>query len=473
MGGTDPLIPLLNVQTALEKQIAAGDTSPDTQAHLDIVKQRIAVLNTKLGSQVVPVLDANGNPTGQYTTIQPDLGAKMKSADASLMNANTNQGQLAVNQAKQQLQERIAASTDANEKQRLQLQQDALNLRDREITANTTYNDARIRIMDKQLDAHIADGRYKTVGNQLIDTQAPGGPAAVFTSSTPQGDAFLQLLNTRAQWVKADEDAVAAGQPATHTKDLYDLNQRIGKLRTIMGSSTQVSPDGTIIMTTGPAGQLETKANRDEMLQTATYYKNMADDLANLLQASDKDPTILGTFGAARKVGGKVKGVLQDLAGYGVNVNKFVQAGKDLAKGLPADIQKSDFLDPSLTGTLEVFENSLAIGLAKTRQEKGRALADIYADAKKDVQLTPWTEGSATVAARLRFIASQFRRSQYQAEQEAGRVGAAGGALDVGSREGGEQTSLPGNDQGLNDFAHSMGIDVTRPPDDQGDEENQ
>lgn len=175
----------------------------------------------------------------------------------------------------------------------------------------------------------------------------------------------------------------------------------IDRLAAGSGQMFSVGPDGTVTFGQGTtqalqqAGQLATNSARDETLSAVKFGEHMLTVIDGSIKAATENPTRVGFIGDVRRTIQRYVGLGQDIGSVIPGAKNIINFGRAAATQAisdknsdPSVVQslQADFYDPELDN-LKLLENSLAMALAKTRQDRGRLLADVYKDAKKDVDI--------------------------------------------------------------------------------------
>lgn len=141
-----------------------------------------------------------------------------------------------------------------------------------------------------------------------------------------------------------------------------------------------------------------------------SFLTNSIDLLDNLIEEIQQNPDAFGVSGSIGRTLQTAKGVAGDI----LDVGGAVETAKEFLRGTTLEGFIDQDFDPQLPRT-QLLEHSLAAALAKVRSQKGgeegRALTQLYVDAKKDVKLTGLTSSRA-VQERLIEIRDEFKREQ-------------------------------------------------------------
>ena len=189
-----------------------------------------------------------------------------------------------------------------------------------------------------------------------------------------------------------------------------------------------------------PSGGLASGLTPPQALSQSERLDNLNDTVKSLdttINAIVEDPTRAGIFGSVRRITQTAVGVGGDLAKIvskttGVDLRKLGLSARDEIisdQNIPKNVKDAlmPYFDPKLT-EMELFENTLAIQLAKLRILSGgsdiRAIESAFKVAQKDTKVTG-LKSSQEVLVRLNKIRDEFiterdrRASRLGGEQQA------------------------------------------------------
>ncbi|BAQ88791.1 hypothetical protein [uncultured Mediterranean phage uvMED] len=116
--------------------------------------------------------------------------------------------------------------------------------------------------------------------------------------------------------------------------------------------------------------------NIDTAISNAEFSSGNLDLITNIANKTTNNPSIFGSKGVALKLGKNVKNEFQGIFG-----NQIKNSG-ELEDGVMGLLDNKDL------STLGIMENSLSIGIARSRNRTGKLMKDMIVDAKDDAKLT-------------------------------------------------------------------------------------
>lgn len=183
-----------------------------------------------------------------------------------------------------------------------------------------------------------------------------------------------------------------------------------------LSDGTKVQIGGSNLDKTGPTQSQMTKQN--ELWQE---YDSMIENVEIMIADVEKDPSLVGVVGSARKAAQTATGVTEDFSRLIGEIpvvgtvfdwaSEMVDNDSDLS-----DEQKAKFSDDPKLSKLRLFENNLGLALARSRHPTGRIPVDIINRSIADAKLTGMTS-SRDVIYRMREILSMLQENRTNVEQ--------------------------------------------------------
>lgn len=133
-------------------------------------------------------------------------------------------------------------------------------------------------------------------------------------------------------------------------------------------------------------GMVVTPGKRDAIVEDVRFVSNIADQLDNVTNLIDQDPTLAGGVGAVRSAGNKIGTLLKDL-------------NFDVEAILPEGMGKEFIFDPNIS-TLTALENTIASGFAKVLYP-GQKITNLQINEAKEIIKLRSLSGSDEVKNRL------------------------------------------------------------------------
>lgn len=148
-----------------------------------------------------------------------------------------------------------------------------------------------------------------------------------------------------------------------------------------------------------------------------TVITNVEDMIANV----EDDPTLVGIIGSTRKAAQTVSGVAEDfsrLVGELPVISTLVDWVGSIADedSKLTEKQKASFADDPKLSQLRLFEHNLGYALARSRQPRGRLLADTIKRSMDDAKLTGMTS-SRDVLYRMREVLRLLKENRTNVEE--------------------------------------------------------
>ena len=283
----------------------------------------------------------------------------------------------------------------------------------------------------------IREARQDIIKAQAIAQAAGGTPEDVQVN-------FLKKLGLGpeklSEFEKLSNEVIAMERAGLRdTREYKDRSSRLAKLissdkMTVEYDSksgtftlTQGSSPATLGETTKPGAGLGGGLTAPQALVQGERLDNLNDTIKSLdstIEAIVQEPSRAGVFGSIRRGAQTIVGVGGDLAkivsaASGVDLIKLGAASRQeliTDKGIPKNIKETllPYFDPKLT-EMELFENTLAIQLAKLRILSGgsdiRAIESAFKIAQKDTKMTG-LKSSQEVLTKLNAIRNEFITSR-------------------------------------------------------------
>lgn len=269
-------------------------------------------------------------------------------------------------------------------------------------------NDPEVQQLDARIKREVEGSHTRsTLGNLIAEraeaaqTEGPEGPIV-----KSYDERIAKEINptpgtpTTLAKAYAERNEMVAKYGANH-QIIKTYDKFIDRIAAGSGQAFTVMPDGTVVFGQGSpqalqsAGQLATASARDETLSAVKFGDHMLTVIDGAITAAKQDRTRVGLVGDVRRMVQRAVGVGEDIANVIPGAKTIINYGKAVATQAIADPKvdpglahslNTDFFDPKLDD-LKLLENSIAIALAKTRQERGKLLADVYKDAKRDADI--------------------------------------------------------------------------------------
>jgi hypothetical protein len=206
------------------------------------------------------------------------------------------------------------------------------------------------------------------------------------------------------------------------------LQARADKLTSKSGTFFKFGPEGIEFFGQGDVGGIAANLSASKQLDQVAVVQELSksvDMLTNVIAEIDTNPTAFGAAGTVRRGVQRGVGAVSSLSeGLGLLTGGIIDlegaikriTGEIGRRGETAEF--AGLFDPQLSET-ELLENTLAFDLARLRLlgagGKVRALRQVFADAKNDVQLTGITLFPADVRSRMVNIRNQFLQARADA----------------------------------------------------------
>lgn len=225
----------------------------------------------------------------------------------------------------------------------------------------------------------------------------------------------------------------------TNTSEYKRLADRATKMSEGTGLSISYTPDGGLQITQGAVGGLGAALTGQQALKEQAQldrFNTILDVLDTTITNIKESPTRAGIWGSLRGAAQKVVGITSDVA-PGVLAENIRNSIEQIG-GLTGEQKKnlSGFFDPKIPEN-EIYENTLALELAKLRIQSGgssiRALESSFKAAKKDVAITGLFSSQEALA-RLNIIQKEFETEKNKLEKRLGGTKQTSGTTSGGNR---------------------------------------
>lgn len=158
----------------------------------------------------------------------------------------------------------------------------------------------------------------------------------------------------------------------------------------IRGST--IKTDAAVNQARQAAGEVLNPSQRDKIVKDNKFVENMGIKLNDVINKIDKEPSLAGLKGAARRFGNQVATAGKD---FGIDISSFLPKGS------------KEFLFDDDIATINALENLIAPGYARVLFPAQKITNLQITEAKKALALTGLT-GADEVKARLRQISKDF-----------------------------------------------------------------
>lgn len=219
------------------------------------------------------------------------------------------------------------------------------------------------------------------------DFTTPSGGEPIFKAPPPP--ALIQLMERRNLLHEENPD----------NPDIALLDAHLQPVAAKAGFSFAMAPDGTLVFGEGTApaaqqlGIITTAARRDKTIGNRDFTQNVVAQIDDWIKLGTDDPTLLGAVGSARRAGQSVLGMGKDVGRLLPGSDAIFKIADQLAKKfvdlgiVDEDLAFSELQNPNVPA-LQVFENTIAMAIARNRQPQDRILKDVYLSAKEDAKIT-------------------------------------------------------------------------------------
>jgi hypothetical protein len=190
----------------------------------------------------------------------------------------------------------------------------------------------------------------------------------------------IAKINKRSALTTSMKNAMALGlSPGTKEYDEY-----------IRGSTLKT--DAAVNQARQAGGEVLNPSQRDKIVKDNKFVQNMGIKLNDVINKIDKEPSLAGLKGAARRFGNQIATAGKD---FGVDISSFLPKGS------------KEFLFDDDIATINALENLIAPGYARVLFPAQKITNLQITEAKKALALTGLT-GADEVKARLTQISKDF-----------------------------------------------------------------